>query len=100
MSNSYYVHATYPTPNSPGSSATLRNELELITDGFDKLPALSGNSYKVVMVNPGSTALTASAALQNISITASSLNNTSIGATSPSTGAFTTVAQAAAFLEI
>ncbi len=97
MSNSYYVHATYPTPNSPGSSANLRNELELITDGFDKLPVLTGNPYKVVMVNSAGTALLASAALQSLAITSSTINSTPIGAVSPSTGAFTTVSASSGF---
>ena len=91
MSNSYYNHATYPTPNSPGSSASLRTELEAITDGFDLLPTLAANGYKVAMVNSAGTALIASAALQALAITASTLNSTPIGASSPSTGAFTTV---------
>ena len=38
MPNSFYNHGTYPTPNSPGSSAALRAELEAITDGFDLMP--------------------------------------------------------------
>ena len=97
MSNSYYVHSNYPTPNSPGSSANLRNELELITDGFDRLPTLSGNGYKVAMVNAGGTALLASAALQNLAITSSTLNSTPIGASSPSTGAVTTLSASLGF---
>lgn len=91
MSNSYYNHSTYPTPNSPGSSAQLRAELELVTDGFDKLPTLAGNGYKVAMVNAAGDALIASAALQSLAITASTLNSTPIGGTNPSTGAFTTL---------
>jgi hypothetical protein len=91
MSNPYYTHTTYPTPNSPGSSASLRNELENITLGFDLLPTLAANGYKVAMVNSAGTALIASAALQALAITSSTINSTTIGASSPSTGAFTTV---------
>jgi len=91
MSNPYYTHTTYPTPNSPGSSASLRNELENITLGFDLLPTLAANGYKVAMVNSAGTALIASAALQSLAITSSTINSTPIGASSPSTGAFTTV---------
>tara|TARA_R110002126_G_scaffold10949_3_gene50152 strand:- start:3847 stop:6774 length:2928 start_codon:yes stop_codon:yes gene_type:complete len=91
MSNPYYTHTTYPTPNSPGSSATLRNELESVTLGFDLLPTLAANGYKVAMVNSAGTALIASAALQSLAITASTINSTTIGATTPSTGAFTTI---------
>ena len=89
MSNSYYNHATYPTPNSPGSSASLRTELEAITDGFDLLPTLAANGYKVAMVNSAGTALIASASLQALVITASTLNSTPIGATSAAAGTFT-----------
>ena len=42
MANSYYNHSTYPTPNSPGSSAQMRAELPLVASGFDKLPVLAG----------------------------------------------------------
>ena len=69
MSNSYYNHTTYPTPNSPGSSATLRLELENITTGFALLPTLAANGYKVAMINSAGTALVASAALQSLAIT-------------------------------
>ena len=91
MSNSYYNHTTYPTPNSPGSSATLRLELQNITAGFALLPTLAANGYKVAMVNSAGTAMIASAALQSLAITLSTINSTSIGATTPSTGAFTTL---------
>ena len=97
MSNSYYTHTTYPTPNSPGSSATMRNELENVTLGFDLLPTLAANGYKVAMVNSAGTALIASAALQSLAITASTINSTTIGATTASTGAFTTVSASSGF---
>jgi hypothetical protein len=97
MSNPYYTHTTYPTPNSPGSSATMRNELENVTLGFDLLPTLSGNGYKVAMVNSAGTALIASAALQSLAITASTINSTTIGATTTSSGAFTTVSASGGF---
>jgi len=50
MSNPYYDHASYPGPNAPGSSAALRAELDKVESGFDKMPALSGNGNKVVVV--------------------------------------------------
>ena len=89
MSNSYYNHATYPTPNSPGSSAALRAELEAITDAFDLLPTLAANGYKVAMVNSAGTALIASAALQALAITSSTIDSTPIGATTRAAGSFT-----------
>lgn len=91
MANSFYNHGTYPTPNSPGSSAALRAELEAITDGFDLLPTLSGNAYKVAMVNSTGTALIASAALQALAITSSTIDSTPIGATTRAAGNFTTL---------
>ncbi len=89
MSNSYYNHSIYPTPNAPGSSAALRAELDLITAGFNLLPTLSGNGYKVAMVNAGGTALIASSALQSLAITSSTIDSTPIGATTRAAGSFT-----------
>lgn len=57
----YYDHTTYPSTGSPGSSSAMRAELELIEAGFGRLPALSGNGDKVVVVNSGETALEAAA---------------------------------------
>ena len=88
MSNPYYTHSTYPTPNAAGSSAQLRAELELITAGFSLLPNLSGNAYQVAMVNSAGTALVPSSALQALAITASTIDSTAIGASVPSTGKF------------
>jgi len=91
MPNSYYNHGSYPSPNSPGSSAQLRAELELITSGFAKLPTLSGNAYQVAMVNSAGTALVASSALQALAITSSTIDSTPIGATTRAAGNFTTL---------
>lgn len=91
MPNSFYNHSTYPSPNSPGSSAGLRNELDLITAGFNLLPTLTGNGYKVAMVNAAGTALIASSALQALAITASTIDSTPIGATTAAAGSFTTL---------
>lgn len=91
MSNSYYNHTTYPTPNSPGSSAQLRAELENITAGFALLPTLASNGYKVAMINSAGTAMTASAALQALTITSSTINSTPIGASTPAAGTFTSL---------
>lgn len=64
MANNYYTHGTYPTPNSPGSSALLRAELDLISAGFDKLPSLVvGNANKLVAINGSGTGLTVVSAL-------------------------------------
>lgn len=91
MSNPYYTHVTYPAPNAPGSSAALRNELDLVTAGFDKLPTLSGNGNKVVVINSGGTAMTSTVSLSGLT-----LNSTTIGATTPASGAFTTLSASGA----
>lgn len=91
MANSYYNHTTYPAPNSPGASAALRAELTAITAGFALLPTLTGNGYKVAMVNAGGTALIASSALQSLAITGSTVDGTPIGATTRAAGNFTTL---------
>lgn len=91
MSNSYYNHGSFPAPNAPGSSAALRAELELITSGFDKLPALTGNANKVIVVNSTAGALTATTALSGLAVTSSTVNSTPIGGTTPAAGAFTTL---------
>lgn len=57
--NPYYDHGTFPSGGSLGSSAAMRAELDLIEAGFAKLPTISGNANKVVIVNSGATALTA-----------------------------------------
>ena len=91
MSNSFYNHSTYPTPNAPGSSANMRAELDLITAGFNKLPTLSGNGYKVAMINAAGTALIASSDLQQLALTQSTIDSTPIGGTTRAAGAFTTL---------
>ena len=63
MAGEYYDHTTYPASGAAGSSAAMRNELEAIQTGFDKLPALSGQANKVVVVDSGGTALTSVAQL-------------------------------------
>jgi hypothetical protein len=85
-SNDYYDHTTYPGPNAPGSSAALRAELDSIEQGFLKLPPLTGNGNKVVVINAGGTAQTSTLSLSGLT-----LNNTTIGTTTPAAGAFTTL---------
>ena len=77
MPNSFYNHATYPAPNSAGSSSSMRAELDLITAGFNKLPTLAGNGYKVVGINPAGDAMIADPKLMNVDF---STTNTAGGA--------------------
>lgn len=91
MSNDFYTKSGNPGPNSPGSSTTIRAEFELIQDGFEKMPTITGNATKPIRVNAAGTALEASSAQSGLAITSSTVNSTPIGATTPSTGAFTTL---------
>jgi hypothetical protein len=69
----------------------MRSELELITTGFNLLPTLTGNGYKVAMVNSAGTALISSSALQGLVVTSSTVNSTVIGGTSAAAGTFTNI---------
>jgi hypothetical protein len=55
----YYSASGYPATRAAGVSSSMRAELALISAGFDKMPALSGNGLKIVQVNSGGTALQA-----------------------------------------
>lgn len=98
MANSYYNHSTYPTPNSPGSSAQMRAELQLVASGFDKLPVLAGAGVanRPVVMNSTGTAMVTTTSLGGLDITGSTINGTPIGSITPAPGAFTTLAVAAA----
>ena len=63
MSNEYFQSSGIPATRSPGVSAPIRSEFNDIEVGFDKMPVLTGNASKVVVVNAGATALTTVAAL-------------------------------------
>jgi hypothetical protein len=73
MTNPYYDHTTFPTPNAPGSSAQLRAELDLIEAGFDKLPTLAGNANNLVAVKADESGLEAVASLNNLTLNSPSL---------------------------
>ena len=59
MANNFFTASGNPATGSQGSSATMRAEFESIEDGFDKLPAMTGNGGEIVAVNSGGTALEA-----------------------------------------
>ena len=63
MSNNYYSHGSFPSTGSAATSASMRAELDLVTAGFDKLPTLTSNANKFVLVNGTSTGLTATSSL-------------------------------------
>ena len=58
MATDYYTHGSTPSTGSPGSSSTMRAEFDLIEAGFSKLPSLTGNGNRAVIVNAGGSALT------------------------------------------
>ncbi len=58
MSNPYYTVSGNPGTASAGASAPIRSEFASIATGFDKLPTLSGNANKAVIINGAGTALT------------------------------------------
>ena len=61
MSNEYFQPGSVPAPNSPGSSAIMRNEFSSIAGGFDKLPVLAGHANEAVVINSTGTALVSAA---------------------------------------
>ena len=57
--NEFFTPSGAPSTGSAGASATMRNELQLVEDGFDKLPAMSTAQGKLLRVNAGGTAIVA-----------------------------------------
>ena len=62
MANDFYDESGIPSTGAALNSATMRGEFTSIGAAFDKMPGLTGNGNKVVTVNAGGTALTATAA--------------------------------------
>ena len=69
MSNSYYTHGSFPATGAQATSASMRAELDLITAGFDKLPTLTGNANKFVVVNSLGTLLEVTNVLPSLTVT-------------------------------
>ena len=96
----YYTQSGVPSQRSAGLSASIRSEFALIAAGFAKLPALSGNANKIVVVNSGATALTVTTAALTLSgdftkagshaLTLTTTNTTNV--TLPTTGTLATLA--------
>lgn len=76
--NSFYNHLIYPAPNAPGTSASMRSELDRISAGFDKLPTLAGNGGKLVTVKADASGLEAASTVALESLTVTSLTATNI----------------------
>ena len=59
MANNFYTHTNFPSTGAPATSASMRAELDLISAGFDKLPALgAGTANRVIVVDPTGNFLT------------------------------------------
>ena len=69
MSNNYYTHGSFPSTGAQATSASMRSELDLITAGFDKLPTLTSNANKFVVVNSLGTALIVTSTLPAATVT-------------------------------
>jgi hypothetical protein len=99
-SNDFYTHGSFPSPGSAATSASMRAELDLISAGFDKLPTLTSNGSKAVVVNSGATALTVTTGTLTLAGNfatsgTSALTLTTTGATNvtlPTTGTLATLA--------
>jgi hypothetical protein len=59
MSNEFFTKSGVPATRGAGSSAAVRSEFALVEAAFDKLPALTGNRGKAVVVNSAETGLEA-----------------------------------------
>lgn len=59
--NDFYTHGSFPATGTQATSAGMRAELDAISAGFDKLPTLSGNANKILVVNSSGTAITTTA---------------------------------------
>lgn len=100
MANDYYQDSGSPGTSTPGQSSVMRAEFAAIEAGFDKLPALSGNANKAVVVNGVGTALTVTAAALTLAIALTTAGSGSItltagGATNvtlPTSGTLATLA--------
>ena len=88
----WYTASGNPTQGSAGASNVLRSEYNSIAAAFSKMPALTGYGGLLVGVNSSGTALqTYSYAEVFNALNITALNGVTIGATTPSTGAFTTL---------
>ena len=88
MANEYYDHIGAPPVGSQLSSAVVRAEFGKIEAGMDKLPVLATSANKIVVVNSAGTQLVAT---DTPDINGGTIDGASVGAVTPSSGAFTTL---------
>lgn len=94
MPNSFYNNSGVPFPNAAGASALIRTEFASVRAAFDLMPTLAGNGKKIWRVNAAGTAVEAVSGLDALNLTNSTVDSSPVGATTPSTGAFTTLTAA------
>ena len=82
MPNLYYAVTGAPGNKASGASAAIRAEFALIAAAFDKMPVLAGNANRPVGVNAAADGFVALTAFEGVAI----------GAVTPATGRFTTLA--------
>jgi len=64
LANDYFNETGAPADQSSGDSSVMRSEFTEIGNGFDKLPGLTGNGNKTVVINAGGTAQTVKTAAE------------------------------------
>lgn len=84
FANDFYNHGGFPATGSPATSAAMRAELDAIDAGFDKLPTITGNASKALVINGGATAITVTTGTMSLA------GNFSITGAFATTGAFGT----------
>ena len=90
MANDFYSPSGTPATSAQGSSADMRAEFVLVQAGFDKMPTLTANGNKAVIVNSGGTALTLTTGTLALGGNFSSSAAVSITGAFTAGGAFTT----------
>lgn len=88
MANEYFDTTGSPPTGSQLSSALIRAEFQKLEVGFDKLPVLSTAANKLLQVNASGTAIVST---DTPDINGGTIDGASVGAVTPSSGAFTTL---------
>lgn len=85
--NEFYTATGNPATGSTATSATMRAEFNAIVSAFDKLPTMTGNGNKILLVNPSGTGLTTSAAIAEVAGNVTITGTTALDVSSTTGGA-------------